>query len=96
MDFFVTIMIEKLLNHNVVILLFCHDNDQVMAVEFCRGNKGCKVRDFCHDKRKLCRNRKWKNNETSQDKSMSTKISMMQQTVQPMTKIKKGNMSQHF
>ena len=62
----------------------------------CHDIKSCRVKDFCHDKGKLCRDRKWKSNETSQDKFIATKISMLQQIVQLVTKIKEGNMSRHF
>ena len=54
------------------------------------------MKNICHDKRKLCRDRKQKSNETSQDKLVATKISMLQQTVQLAIKIKEGNMLQHF
>ena len=39
--------------------------------------------------RKLCRDRKWKRNETSLDSFVTTRISMLPQTIQPVTKIKK-------
>ena len=83
-------------------LLHC-DNDQAngsrvlsQQSNLCRDIKSCRVKDFCCDKGKLCRDRKWKSNETNQDKFVATKISMLQQTVQLAKKIKEGNMSQHF
>ena len=74
----------------------CHDNVQAnvsrvlsQKSNLCRDIKSCKVKD-------LCRDRKWKSNETSQDKFIATKISMLQQVVQLATKISKGNMSGRF
>ena len=60
-----------------------------------RDIKSCRVKYLCRDKGKLCRDRKRKSNETSQDKFVMIKISMLKQTVQ-LVKIKEGNMSRHF
>ena len=75
--------------------LLYRDNDQAngsrvlsQQSNLCRDIKSCKMEDFCHDKGKLCRNIKWKSIETSQAKFVTTKISMLQQTVQLATKIK--------
>ena len=45
--------------------------------------------EFCRDKRQLYRNRKWQNNETSQDNVLMTKFSMLRQTFQLMTRLSK-------
>ena len=83
--------------------LLCRDNDQengsrVLSQQsnLCHNIKSCRVKDFYHDKGKLFRDRKQKKNETSQDKFVTTKISILQQTVQLATKIKEGNMLPHF
>ena len=44
----------------------------------------------------IYRDKKWNSNETSQDKLVATKNSMLQQTIQLTTMIKEGNMLQHF
>ena len=80
MENYVATLIEKLLKKNVAIL-FCYVATMIkqMAIEFCLNNQiCCRVKDFCCDKRKLCHDRKWKSNETSQDKFIATKISMLQ------------------
>ena len=69
MENYVATLIEKLLKKNVAIL-FCSvvTMFKQMTVEFfreCRNIKSRRVTNFYHDKRKLCRDRKWKCNETS-------------------------------
>ena len=59
-------------------------------------NEELKIEIFVVTKRKLCHDRKWKRIEKIQDKFVVTKISMLQQTVQPTTKTKEGNMSRHL
>ena len=55
--------------------LLCRDNDQENGSRFlspqsnlCRDKRGCKVKDLCRDKGNFFCDRKWKSNETSQDK----------------------------
>ena len=62
----------------------------------CCDIKSYRVKNFCLDKGKLFRDRKWKSNETSQDEFVPIKISMLQAKVQLAKKIKEGNMSRHF
>ena len=98
-NYFMT-LIEKFLKKNVAILFsYIVKMIRKMAVEFCLNNqiyvatiKRYREKDLCLDKRKLCYNRKWKSNETCQDKFVTIKTSMFQQTVHLATKIKEGNM----
>ena len=52
----------------------------------CLNNKSCRLIELCHDKIKLSRDRNQKRTEISQDKYVTTKFSMSQQTAQPATK----------
>ena len=65
--------------------LLCHDNVQAnvsrvlsQKSNLCCNIKSCIVKDLYRDKGKLGRDRKWKSNETSQDKFIATNISMLQ------------------
>ena len=87
MDFCVATLIEKFLKKDVAIL-FCSiatmiKQSRVLSQQsnLCHDIKSFRVKNICHDKIKLCRDRKWKSNEISQDKLVATKISMLQQTV---------------
>ena len=71
-----------------------------MMVEFSSKpmsqHKEMKREERCRNKRKLCHDRKWHSNETSQDKLVVTKVFYVATNSQRMTKIKEGNMLQHF
>ena len=47
-------------------------------------------KEFCCGKRQLCRDRKWKNNETSLDKVLAIKFSMLLHKFQLMTRPRKN------
>ena len=64
--------------------LLCRENDQengsrvfYQQSNLCRDIISCRVKYSCRDKVKLFLDRKWKSNETSQDKFIAANISKL-------------------
>ena len=101
MDLYVATLSKKSLNKNVVTFLcsiatMIQENgsrEVSRQSNLCCGITSLRGEKECCDKTKLCRDRKWQSNETSQDKLVTTKVFYVATNISTIDKIKAENMS---